>query len=80
MSQTPIELNLDTAELTEPVEPFMPTQQHHVNLPKLPEALLDNPNIADCVSAMPHQPDVCIHDIDNCNQPTRQTVQTPQMN
>jgi len=68
-----------TEQLTAPVEPLEPPHQHNINRVKLPEPLLDNPNIADCVPETPSQPDVCLHDIDNCNQPVRKTVKTPQM-
>lgn len=78
MPNTPIERDVDTVQLTESVQQVEP-QQYNVNRLKLPEALLDNPNIADCVSEMPHQPDVCLHDTDNCNQPARKTVPTSQM-
>jgi len=64
---------------SEPVLPVAPPQQDNINRAKLPEPLLDNPNITDCVPAAPPQPDVCVHDVDNCNQPQRKTVQTPQM-
>ena len=64
---------------SEPVLPVAPPQQDNINRAKLPEPLLDNPNITDCVPSAPQQPDVCVHDVDNCNQPQRKTVQTPQM-
>ncbi len=67
------------AVLTQLTEPIQHVEQHNVNRLKLPEALLDNPNIVDCVPEAAPQLDVCLHDTDNCNQPTRKTVQTPQM-
>ncbi|MFZ3192943.1 MAG: hypothetical protein WA154_07040 [Moraxellaceae bacterium] len=70
---------LELAQPTEPVEPLEPPNQHNINRMKLPEQLLDNPNVADCVPKTPSQPDVCLHDIDNCNQPSRKAVPTPQM-
>ncbi len=79
MSNTPPAPDLNLTQLTEPVEPLEQPQQHNINRLKLHESLLDNPNITDCVSEAPQQPDVCVHDIDNCNQPARKTVQTPQM-
>ncbi|MEC7120625.1 MAG: hypothetical protein VXW65_12090 [Pseudomonadota bacterium] len=71
----------DLEQPTEAVEPLESPHQHHLNVNrvKLPELLLDNPNIVDCVPESPSQPDVCVHDTDNCNQPARKTVQTPQM-
>lgn len=71
--QEPSNLPIPSTELVE--QP----QQHNINRAKLPEPLLDNPNITDCVPTAPPQPDVCVHDVDNCNQPQRKTVQTPQM-
>ena len=68
------------AMLIQPIEPIQHVeQQDNVNRLKLPEALLDNPNIIDCVSEAAPQLDVCLHDTDNSNQPARKTVQTPQM-
>ncbi len=68
------------AMLIQPTEPIQHVeQQDNVNRLKLPEALLDNPNIVDCVSEAAPQLDVCLHDTDNSNQPARKTVQTPQM-
>lgn len=68
------------AMLIQPIEPIQHVeQQDNVNRLKLPEALLDNPNIVDCVSEAAPQLDVCLHDTDNSNQPARKTVQTPQM-
>lgn len=70
---------IELAQPTEPVQPLESPHQHNINRAKLPEPLLDNPNITDCVAEAPRQPDVCVHDTDNCNQPARKTAQTPQM-
>jgi hypothetical protein len=70
------ELTNQTEQSLEPVQPLEP---HNINRAKLPEPLLDNPNISDCSPASPSTLEVCIHDVDNCNQPSRKTVQTPQM-
>ena len=82
MSNITVEPDAVLTQLTEPIEHVEQQhveQQDNVNLLKLPEALLDNPNIVDCVSEAAPQLDVCLHDTDNCNQPTRKRVQTPQM-
>lgn len=78
MSNIPIEPDAILTQRTEPIQ-HVEQQQHNVNRLKLPEALLDNPNIVDCVAEAAPQLDVCLHDTDNCNQPARKTVQTPQM-
>ena len=79
MSPSSVEPDIALAQLPETVTSVAPLDQQNINRLKLAEAPLDNLNVTDCAPEPAQQPDVCVHDTDNCNQTARKTVHTPQM-